>query len=345
MQLDDGCFCHEVVRGDPTPRGRSLRYTLIVLLGLLRAESAGRGHAALDSGALHGLALDELGSLGAAEHGLLLWADCRRGAAHADLVLDGLERAISHEGGPPALEGLALAWAAIGLSEVREVTGGERLDTLRNAVLGPVVEKQADRGVVLHRGARGGGRVPHIATQIYGVLALARAGGRGDDRALVAARRLGDRLCEMQRPNGGWPWLFDTRRGRVIEPFEVYATHQDGMAPMALLELSEASGEPRYRDAALSGLNWVWGENELREPMLDLGEEMLYRSIVRRPPLDRLAIYANTLGSYAGWAPLARVDRGLRLNATDRPYHLGWILEAWCGREPGASDGAARHRH
>ena len=33
---------------------------------------------------------------------------------------------------------------------------------------------------------------------------------------------------------------------------------------------------------------------------------------------------------------LARVDRGLRVNATDRPYHLGWILQAWCWREPAA---------
>jgi len=104
---------------------------------------------------------------------------------------------------------------------------------------------------------------------------------------------------------------------------------------MALFELSEASGEPRYRDAALRGLDWIWGGNELGVEMLDRDEGM-YRSIVRRPPLDRLAVYANTLGSYAGWAPLARVDRGLRINATDRPYHLGWILEAWCGREPGA---------
>ena len=21
------------------------------------------------------------------------------------------------------------------------------------------------------------------------------------------------------------------------------------------------------------------------------------------------------------------------LNPTDRPYHFGWVLEAWCGRE------------
>jgi hypothetical protein len=335
MRLADGSFCHEVARGDVTPRGRSLRYTLIALLGLLRAESAGH-RTPIDTEALRSLALDELGSLGPGEHGLLLWADSRRGGEAADFVTDSLERGVEGAGGPGALEGLELAWVAIGATEAA-ADAGPRADALRDAALDQLILNQAESGLLRHRGTGWRGRFPNFATQVYGVLALARAArAHGDDRALAAGRRLGDRLLELQRPNGGWPWLFDVRRGAVIEPYEVYATHQDGMAPMALFELSDASGEARYREAALRGLGWIWGDNELGVDMLDRDEGMLYRSIVRRPPLDRLAVYANTLGSYSGWAPLARVDRGLRINATDRPYHLGWILEAWCGREPGA---------
>jgi hypothetical protein len=336
MQLADGSFCHEVVRGDPAPRGRSLRYTLIVLLGLLRAEGAGREHG-MDTEALRRLALEELGALGAAEHGLLLWAEARTGGGDAERVAAGLARAVEAEGGWAALEGLALSWAAIGLTEAAAARSGE-VEAMRDAALGQLVRNQAPSGLLGHHGAGWRARFPNFATQVYGVLALATAAlRRGEEGALAPARAVADRLLELQRPDGGWPWLFDVRRGTVVEPFEVYATHQDGMAPMALLALSEAGGDSRYRDAALSGLDWIWGRNELSTPMLDRGEGMLYRSIMRRPPLDRVVLYANTLGSYGGWPPLARTRGPLVVNRTDRPYHLGWILEAWCGREPGVS--------
>ena len=338
MRLPDGSFCHEVVRGDPAPRGRSLRYTLIVLLGLLRAEAAGRAHP-LDTSVLRSLALDEIDALDAAEHGLLLWAETRMEGDQAERIAAALGRRVEETGGWAALEGLAIAWTAIGLTEAAERGAGGRVDALRDAAVGQLMRNREPSGLLRHYGGGWRARFPNFATQVYGLLALALAARRrDDDEALAAARELGDRLLEHQRSNGGWPWLFDARRGTVIETFELYATHQDGMAPMALLELGDASGDRRYREAALAGLDWIWGRNELGAEMLDRDEGMLYRSIVRRPPLDRIAIYANTLGSYAGRPPFARVERGLRLNASDRPYHLGWILEAWCGRESGRQE-------
>jgi hypothetical protein len=337
MQLSDGSFCHEVVRGGPEPRGRSLRYTLIVLLGLLRARAAGMT-TPVDPTELRNLVLGELDSLGAAEHGLLLWAEARSGGAETDRVVAGLRSSVEAEGEWAALEGLAIAWAATGLTEAAAASPGQGLEAHRDAALAQLRRNQAGSGLLGHHGTGWRARFPNFATQIYGVQALAIAARRlGDEGALRAPQTLADRLLELQRANGGWPWLFDARRGAVVEPFEVYATHQDGMAPMALTELSEATGEPRYREAALRGLDWIWGRNELETPMLDRAERMLYRSIVRRPALDRIVLYANTLGSYAGRPPFARANGPLVVNATDRPYHLGWILEAWCGREPAKS--------
>jgi hypothetical protein len=75
--------------------------------------------------------------------------------------------------------------------------------------------------------------------------------------------------------------------------------------------------------------------------MLDRDARIVYRSIRRRRPLDRAVLYANTLGSLLGRAPLARWQRGLEINPTDRPYHLGWVLEAWSGREDLATSSAS----
>jgi hypothetical protein len=334
MQLEDGSFCHELARGDPTPRGRSLRYSAIVLLGLLRAEARGRDHP-FDTARLKALLIDELDApeLTPGDIGLLLWADARSGTEATDRLLGALRRSLELAA-LADLEGMQVAWIASGLVETRLKQPGADLDApLANVVRQLLEHNRSPSGLLFHRGRGSRRRFPNFAAEIYALPALVRVGGILEDpRAGEAARRIGDRLIELQRSNGGWPWLFDAQRGTVVEPFELYSVHQDAMAPMGLFDLSETTGDPRYREAALRGLDWIW-DNELGRPMLDPDAGMLYRSIRRRPPLDRGVLYTNTLGSYLGRAPLARWNGLLELNPTDRPYHLGWVLEAWSGRE------------
>ena len=104
------------------------------------------------------------------------------------------------------------------------------------------------------------------------------------------------------------------------------------MAPMAFLELGEALDDPGYRDVALESLTWLGGQNDLGRPMIDPDQRLIYRSIRRRPPFNRIALYTNTALAYTGRRPVVSSRGPLEINPTDRPYHLGWILEAWCGR-------------
>ena len=89
----------------------------------------------------------------------------------------------------------------------------------------------------------------------------------------------------------------------------------------------------------MRGLDWVFGRNELGRPMLDREAGILYRSIRRRRGLDRALLYANTAGALAGRAPFAGVRGPLEVNPTDRPYHLGWVFEAWAGVRDMAAHG------
>ncbi len=334
MRLEDGAFCFEVAAPELAPRGRSLRYTLIVLLGLLRAERAGVPPP-VDAGAVKSVVFDELDAdeLGPGDLGLVLWADSRSGLQAPDEVLKRLDGAVGRNGGMTAIEGLELSWIAIGCAHAVAAgcteRSGERLasearsEQLRRA--------ETPSGLFVHRGKGRRSRFPNFATQIYGVLALAELSRlREDTEARSVAASVADRLLELQRPDGGWPWLFDVRSG-VVEPYEIYSVHQDAMAPMALNALSETTGEARYRDAALRGLEWIWGRNELEAEMLDREERIVYRSIRRRRPFDRLALYANTATAALRRPLLGGLRRPVELNRTDRPYHLGWLLEAWAG--------------
>jgi hypothetical protein len=105
------------------------------------------------------------------------------------------------------------------------------------------------------------------------------------------------------------------------------------MAPMALLQLFEATGDARYPAAARRGLEWIFGRNELARSMVDPDRSVIYRSVRRRRPLDRMLLYGNTASAAIAGSAIAGRGRLVELNATCRPYELAWLLEAWCGRE------------
>ncbi|MEJ7875043.1 MAG: hypothetical protein WKF62_00170, partial [Solirubrobacterales bacterium] len=329
MQLDDGTFCYEVQAPGLQPSGRSLRYTLICLLGLQRAKAAGLS-VPIDPAELRDVAMDRIDSpeMTPGDLALLLWSDTRAEMSAMDAIAYRLHKRLGSS--LPDLEGLELSWVVIGAAEAGAY---ELCDRALEKLLG---RAGAPGRLFRHRDSGRRARFPNFATQIYGVLALATAvrQGHGGDRVLATARRVAGRLLELQRPDGGWPWIFDAERGTVVEPYEVYSVHQDAMAPMALLELSEVTGDPKYRDAAIRGLDWVFGQNDLGREMLDREQGVLYRSIRRRRGFDRAFLYANTATSTFAKPLLARARGPLEINPTDRPYHLGWILEAWAGREP-----------
>ena len=335
MQLGDGVFCHEVRAEEGRPQGRSLRYTLIVLLGLLRAEEHGLEHQ-FHLGALRSRVLSELDSpdLTPGDLGLALWAESRAGGDAVRELVRSLEAGLAR-GGVDGLLSMEVAWITTGLTEAGargDLGAGEAILARCREQL--IEERRPRGGLVTHvaRGRRK--RLPHFADQIYSVLALSQlARIREDGAARDAARSIGDLLLENQMPNRAWPWIYDPIRGTVVEPYELYSVHQDSMAMIGMHGLTEATGEPRYRDVAVQSLDWNYGNNELGAQMFDREAEMIYRSIRRKQRYARARQARNAAATYLRAAPRLAEPEELEVNRAMRPYHLGWLLEAWAGRE------------
>ena len=181
MRLADGAFCHEVEAPGLEPRGRSLRYTLICLLGLQRAQAAGPCDVPVDPGEL----LASWSTRWGRPRSRSATSACCSGPTRApagawrDKVAFRLHGRVGAEF--PDLDGLELSWVVIGAAEA----GADLLlDDALERQLARDRSRAAACSATATRGRRA--RFPNFATQIYGVLALARAARHGREHALDA---------------------------------------------------------------------------------------------------------------------------------------------------------------
>ena len=166
-------YCVEVNANDMRPRGRSIRYSVMVALGMLRARLAGYCvDPRLDQFIDELLRFAHEPSLTPGDLGLLLWLDRRANADRAADLLSAITGDLERSGGLRAKEGMELAWIALGASEAvfsGVDSGAQRL--LRDVSAHLCSHNLGTSGLLLHRAAGGRRRFPNFATQIYGTLA------------------------------------------------------------------------------------------------------------------------------------------------------------------------------
>ena len=334
LRLPNGLFCFDRGPNDPTLRGESVRYSIMVLLGLLRRAGTG-APVSVDPDVLHRLIHTRRAQLGVGDLGLLLWADTRMGdVAAAKGTLADLERKSASPSALAPLEGMEAAWFVMGAVAAR--AGGLPAGLVVDRSMAQLRQRQSPRTPLFRHFGTGRlrARLPNFATQIYSLLALAEA-ARHDvaSDARGRAERLAELLIRSRDADFGWPWLYHSEDGAVVERYEVYSVHQDAMAPMALLRL--------WRGHRRTGLRRRGGQRACSGASATTSSaststiaefRFAHRSIRRKG----LAQRARPLRQHRGCrSPVARrIDAGgVEINATCRPYHLGWILEAWSGRD------------
>ncbi len=314
--------------------GDNPRYGLITLLGLARASSLTSSATELARVVrsrlmqVRGRWSPTLGDLG-----LGLWARALDGADDDSVTADGalaVLRASSER-----CDSVELAWLLLGADHavVAGMTAqsaaalADEAKTRLLAVYNPdsaLFYRHPRRGVV--RGISR--RVPCFANQIYPVMALsvhARRTGCSPSREVV--RCVADRLCSLQGPMGQWWWLYDAAEGGVVDGYPVFSVHQDGMAPMALMEAARVVGRS-FNDEIERGLNWIFGENELGRTMVVADEGLILRDIHRRGVGRARRAVRAALWCCGRRGRAGKTDGCFVINPECRPYHLGWILYA-----------------
>lgn len=310
-------------------------YSLNVLLGLSRvAEARSLGY---DLDAIFDDCAYQLLNLNVKKYayGMALWVSAAMNRDLPEEVSDAIDDFLRDRANWHSFRAQDLGLILTGLT-ARVTAGDERWRDL----LSPLFERLRTRhGCQSDLFFEGGGpirrRFATFATQTYLTIACySYYEHSGDKRALVLANACVEKLISLQGPQGEWPWFFHVPSGRVVDFYEVYSVHQDGMAP-AFLEYAERHSVPGATEALCRGFNWILGDNQLGENMLRPELGMIVRSHLRRgeinnkfPRLVRSGLAALT-GSAAGLSD----PRNLTLRLECRSYHLGWILWSFAQRQ------------
>jgi len=337
---EKGLFCYRLRQTSQglVREGISQRYTIMTLLGLLRAESAGFQSAlniptTLDHLLSDTAWLDNIGDLG-----LLLWLCALSSQEHLTRFYArfDLERAFERYPDARGRLTMELSWFLAGLAHASG-TGLKQppaLARLANEAYGLLRANQGAHGIFGHMGRWSSlaglvrGRVGSFADQAYPIYAMARFAQVYERKeASQNALQCAHAICRLQGPLGQWWWHYDSVTGRVVGRYPVYSVHQHGMAPMALFALQDTCNAD-FGEQVYKGLGWISGANEMQQD-LNNAAGIVWRCIHPAKSTSYAARIRTLLG------------KEQNLGAAEilfecRPYELGWLLYAHARQGSGA---------
>ena len=299
----------------------SIRASAVVLIGLSRAEDSSVDHG-LQIGSLRTGLLNSIGLAGVSigELGLVLWAEAVADGSASGEILAEIQRRLPLD--PARLPLEELAWLVSGLSEA-EPDGPLFGDMARG-----LIARGLDSGLLADSHRRVGGGLGAVGSQLHAVVALAKARASGWHEGKDALDSAARGVLLLQQEDGAWPALLDPRKGRVAEVYPVFTVNQLAMAPMALRDTG-----PEGESAIARGVEWARGGNALGFDLVHPEEARIDHGIVPRRHAGSVLRGVGKATRLIKGEP-RRLDRDdlildPRLSAED----LGWLLEAWVGRQ------------
>lgn len=329
---DRRLFCHKMQRTENGVKrvGTSHRYTLMCLLGLVRAREAGVEHGYNIQDLVEGLLRDLSWLDNSGDTGLLMWL-C---ALCGEKQLVQLQAALDCWGGLKLHEDvragrtMETAWLLTGLAYAA-ATSPKRLQEFSEPAMKAYAILRGNRGksgLFGHTARRSSiagairGHVGSFADQVYPIVALSVFGQVfGCEEACRDAVTCARQLCDRQGPEGQWWWHYHSKSGQAVERYPVYSVHQHGMGPMALLALPQGSSD-EFMPFVERSLSWLHGNSDSVGDMTDPTHGVIWRNVHQKPAAKWMTRFHLQSRSREG--------RNLQVLYECWSYELGWLLYA-----------------
>lgn len=355
---ENGLFCDRIIQKEDgfEKVGVSLRYSIWSLIGLIKAQRKGYD-ITIDLDLAFATLSEHEGYLRVGDYGNMLWL---AGLANEKRTVDKTFRKVEKDwlNHNISYGTTSLAWLLTGLcmsyplidskSEVEKIIRNiVKLlnNNFNNETRLFCASSHKSKNKIVQKVNNNIGSFADQVYSIYGLISYFKL--FRDEKVKPIIAKCADKICELQGSKGQWWWIYNATHGTVAEKYPVYSVHQDGMAPMALLEAADIVGND-YRENIDKGLDWLMGENELCQSLVNFNNKIIWRSIQRKRNsninIGILGVGCGGLGTLARINVLfsafagktlskSRLDYGsknFRVDLETRPYHYGWILNAFC---------------
>ena len=315
----------------------SPRRTVIALLGLQSLAESGQRQPFDLAGIENAVFRDRRWVKGIGDLGIAVQFAAQYNPERLASLAHGFDFATALENFPDGREArtAALSCFLAGLSHVK-LSCPDSLPDLTDAAVNAyrlLEDNQGTGGIFAHAGLPGllqqplSNRFGTIADQMYAIYALVTFARAFDiEEPLADALNCASAVRALQGDRGQWWYLYDKRSSQVVNCYPVCSIYQNGMAPMALRALAQATGQ-NFDQAIYNGLSWVSGANELGIDLRDWQHGIIWDSI---EPRSRITNFCEQALSLAQSSNKSR-EENLRIRFEARPDHFGWLLYALTG--------------
>jgi len=313
----------------------SRKRTIIALLGLHRFADSGQTQPFDLASIEDTVRTDTSWVKSAGDLGLLTWYT-------AEFMPDNLPGLFSQfdyqksletyaDGREARTQGLARFLAGISHAQLAGIHGPPDLTDAAVDAYHLLVENQGNGGV-FGQAASGGllertvfNRFGTFRDQMYAIYALSTFGKAFQvEEPLSAALSCANAMRALQGEMGEWWFLYDKRTSRVANRYPVFSWQQDGLAPVGLLAVGEATGQS-FHEAIYKGLSWISGANQLGNDLRNVDQGVIWDSIQTK---RRTPNYWEAARNWMSATPKPMREQ-LRVHYEVRPDHFGWLLYAF----------------
>lgn len=313
----------------------NLRYTLINLIGLQKAQSHGFEvnvdiHNILKNKIVHLNSISSIGDLG-----LLLWAIGLISPENATPLLTkiNLNEVLNEFKDSKSNYTMELSWFLTGL--LFASTFNEKfknsIDNLPAKVYQRIRKNYGGHGIFQHEDKNNfegklRANIGTLADQLYSIYALSLFSQQmNNEEALLIAKECSEKICEHQGKNGEWKWQYNSENGKVINNFPIHSVHQLALAPMALFSIQMTSGID-FSENILKSINWLCENPKLQKQIVDSKNNVIWNKVA--------PVFNNKLNSIFNFLKFYSFGKYIypKVEYVCSSYDFGWILYTFAGR-------------